>query len=258
MENILRLIYNKSIKNEILNNNDIDKILSFLVINKDLNNYILNIDVQPIRSNKVASYSSYTKRITIYSKTIEKLILNIEKNIINATDFDIALYKNLSILQVILHEVEHANQQKIAFSENNLEAFILRMSFLIKNAYEDQLYEYCPEERLAEIKSYEDLILMIQYLNNKTSNISSILDAEKLQRLLRGYHYKDEKVEAPLTTYFFLANKIELIQNIKLDNDDLEERMRFGYSISNNEYGDSMNKLILSLNKNFRNRINIK
>ena len=132
------------------------------------------------------------------------------------------------------------------------------MSFLIKNAYEDQLYEYCPEERLAEIKSYEDLILMIQYLNNKTSNISSILDVEKLQRLLRGYHYKDEKVESPLMTYFSLANKSELIQGINLDNDDLEERMRFGYSISNNEYGDSMNKLILSLNKNFRNRINIK
>lgn len=62
------------------------------------------------------------------------------------------LYKNLSILQVLLHEIEHANPEKISYSENSLEAFIIRMSSLVNNSSNENLYEYCPEERLAEIK----------------------------------------------------------------------------------------------------------
>ena len=60
--------------------------------------------------------------------------------------------KNLSILQILLHEVEHANQQKIAYHDNTLEALIIRLSYLVNNGYDKNLYEYCPEERLAEIK----------------------------------------------------------------------------------------------------------
>ena len=227
MENILKIIYDKSIKNKILDVNDINKILELLVVTKDLNDYISNICIQPIRSNNLASYSNYTKNITIYTKVIDIMI-------------------------------EHAYQQKIAFTENSLESFIIRMSFLIPNAYEEPLYEYCPEERLAEIKSYQDILTTLQYLKNKPLELFDLLNTEKLQRLLRGYHYNNGIIEEPLTKFFVLGNKPELIVGIQPNTDILEERMKYGFSITTDEYGSSMNQLILSLNKKFKNRVNIK
>lgn len=101
------------------------------MINKNLNDYVLGINVQQVRSNNLASYSDCTKKVTIYTEKIEQMVNNIENNILTDSDFEITLYQNLLILQVILHELEHANQQKIAYSQNSLEAFIIRLSYLI-------------------------------------------------------------------------------------------------------------------------------
>ena len=166
VENILKIIYDKSFNNKIIDINDIDKILELLINEKQLNNYILNIDVQPIRSNNLASYSNYSKKITIYSHTIELMIKNIESNILNISNFEKTLYKNLSLVQVILHEIEHANQEKISYIENTLEAFIIRMAYTVDNSYFESLYEYSPQERLAEIKSYREVISLTSYIKN--------------------------------------------------------------------------------------------
>lgn len=149
MENILKIIYDKTVNNQILNLKDIEKILELLVIEKCLNEYILNIDVQLIRSNNLASYSNYTRKITVYPNTIEQMVKDIENNVLNVNKFEATLYKNLSILQILLHEIEHANQQKIAYSNNTLEALIIRLSYLVNNGYDEKLYEFCPGERLA-------------------------------------------------------------------------------------------------------------
>lgn len=258
MENILKIIYDKSIKNKILDIKDIDKILELLIANKGLNDYVLNINVQQIRSDNLASYSSYTKNITVYIKAIDRMIKNIEKNILITNDLEISMYKNLSILQILLHEIEHANQQKIAYNENSLEALIIRMSYLIPNAYSEKLYEYCPEERLAEIKSFENLLLVINYLNKKPNNLLEILNAEKLQRLLRGYHYINCSVISPLNAYFTLGNRADLLNCLNFKINMLSEKMKFGFSISIDEYRNNMSNLILSLNKKFKDKINIK
>ena len=263
MENILKIIYDKTINNKILNLKDIEKILELLVIEKCLNNYILNIDVQLIRSNALASYSNYTRKITVYTKTIEQMIRNIENNILNFNKFESTLYKNLSILQILLHETEHANQQKIAYCNNTLEALIIRLSYLVDNGYDETLYEFCPEERLAEIKSFEEISAIINHISNKLVLLPDIIEIEKSKRQLRGYHYKNDFVTVPIVEYFTLGNKEKLLDafdlsNSALENYTLSDRCKYGFPISNIEYGTSMKKLVLSLQKNFNNRINIK
>ena len=255
----MKVIYDKTINNKILDLKDIEKILELLVIDKCLNDYILNINVQHIRSNNLASYSNYTKKITIYTEKIEQMVKDIKKDILNTNNFETMLYINLSILQVLLHEVEHANQQKIAYNENSLEAFIIRLSFLVTNGYGKKLYELCPEERMAEIKSFEEIIKLIGYINNsKLLVLPEILDNEKLKRLLRGYHYSNSSVNVPIIDYFTYGNKSELLEAFDFSTERaLNERFKYGFPISTNEYGNSMNKLVLSLNKNFNNRINI-
>ena len=263
MENILKIIYDKTLNNSILNLKDIEKILELLVIEKELNNYILNINVQNIRGINLASYSNYTKKITIYADMIHQMIDDIENSILNINDFEITLYKNLSILQVLLHEIEHANQQKIAYNENSLEALIIRLSYLVKNGYDEKLYEYCPEERLAEIKSFEEIISLIGNINNKLTVLPDIIETEKLKRQLGGYHYRNFFVSVPIVDYFTIGNKKDLLAALELSSNiqekyELNDRFKFGFPISVSEYSISMKKLILSLNTNFNNRINIK
>lgn len=263
MENILKIIYDKSINNKIIDIKDIDKILDLLINEKQLNNYILNIDVQPIRSNNLASYSNYSKKITVYYHTIELMLKNIESNILNIGDFEKILYKNLSLLQVILHEVEHANQEKIAYNENSLEAFIIRLSYLVKPEYNEKLYEFQPEERLAEIKSYENIIQFMNYFNDNLIFIPELLNMELLRRQLLGYHYKNSSINIPIVDFFTLGNKSELLNCIDLSSNFLKDyslnnRFKYGFPISLDEYGNSVSNLVLKLNKNFKNMINLK
>lgn len=270
MENVLRIIYDKSINNKILNLNDIEKILELLVIDKNLNEYILNIDVQLIKSNNLASYSTYDKKITIFSLTIKKMLQNIEKNVLILNNFEHQLYKNLSILQVLLHEVEHANQIKISYNDNTLETFIIRISNLV-NEKED-LYEFCPTERFAEIKSFEELLFLLNYITKRLDILPKVLETEKSQRLLKGYHYYNWlTINSPLITYFISGRKKHLLESFSwfsnnlddsliqvCDEYELNERLKYGFPITIDEYSSSMEHLILSLNKNFKNRINAK
>lgn len=263
MENILKIIYDKTNDNKILDLKDIEKILEDLVVEKRLNDYILNISVQQIRSNNLASYSTYTKKITIYTEMINQMIKDIEKNILNINVFEVTLYKNLLILQTLLHEVEHANQQKIAYNDNTLEALVIRLSYLVNNRYDDNLYEYCPEERLAEIKTFEEISILVSHINKKLITLPDIIEMEKLKRQLRGYHYKNNFITIPIVDYFTIGNKRELLDTFDLSNAcfknyALNDRYKYGLPISINEYGTSMKKLVLSLEKNFNNRITIK
>ena len=263
MEAVLRLIYDRTINNKILNLKDIEKIIELLVINKQLNNYIINMNTQLIRSNKLASYSINTKSITIYIRTIEEMVKNIENNIVNIDNFEIFLYKNLSILQVILHEVEHANQQKIAYSENSLEAFIIRLSYQVNDKYNELLYEYNPEERLAEIKSFEQLIALINYISKKMIAIPEILETEKKLRMLGGYHYKKSTINIPLVDYFTFGKWKEFLKCFDFSSETLKKytlnkRLKYGFPISIDEYSIYMKSSIISLKKNFNNRIKIK
>lgn len=189
----------------------------------------------------------------------DKMITDIENNILCINSFEKVLYKNLSILQVILHEVEHANQQRIAYKDNSLEALILRLSYLVNNV----IYELSPEERLAEIKSFDEIYNLINCLDYNLYCLSNIIKNDKLRRQLRGYHYKNNYISIPIVDYFTIGKRKDLLEVFSFNNNTfdkftLEDRFKYGFPISLEEYGESMKKTILILNNNFNNRKNIK
>lgn len=273
MEKILKLLYDKSIKNNIINLGDIIEITEYLINYKRLDDYIVDLDIKSLQKNKLASYSVLSKKIMIYVDTVELMMNDIEENILIANDFEKSLYKNLSIIQVLLHEIEHANQQKLAYKDNSLEALIIRMSYNcnLNSLYNEKLYEYCPEERFAEIKSFNGLTTLIEPISSKLYFIPEIMKAETSQRMLRGYHYNKRKVISPFINYFKLANKEEYLNFFDWYSNDyikcydqvsnqyiLNSRLEYGFPINTKEYSISMNELVLSLNKNFNKRTNIK
>lgn len=63
--------------------------------------------------------------------------------------------------------------------------------------------------------------------------------------------------------YFTIGNKEKLLEAFDLSKTDLNkytlnDRYKYGFPISNIEYGTAMKKLVLSLQKKIKNRINIK
>ncbi len=269
MENIVKIVYDKSINNKFLNLNDMEKILIFLVANKQLNSYISTISIMPTISENVAFYSECDKKITIYSTTLERVLKNIDKNILTASGFEKKLYQNMLILQVLLHEVEHANQYKISYRDNTIESFIIRIANLVNEA--DKLYDFSPTERLAEIKSFKELITSLKFIRGKLQKLYELLEMEKLQRLIRGYHYNNpnKEVSSPLIAYFTIGNKRHLLNSFSWYEDSflnlsqqvyldykLEERLLYGFPITVDEYLYCMKPLLVSLNNNFKNRTN--
>lgn len=262
MENILKIIYDKSTKSKIIDIDDIDKIVNYLVIGNELNKQVSNMQIQQIRGNYLASYSPYEKTIYIYYNVIDKMLEDIDNNTIIENDFEMYLYKNISLLQIILHEIEHAKQIKIMHNENSLEAFILRLSSMVSDSTKENLYDLSPEERFAEIKSFSDIIKMILYINTKIENLHNIIATEKLQRLLKGYHFENNVVESPLINYYVLGNKESYLKYFEWCNDKNKilydklyniysesDRLFYGMPISINEFCNLLEILVLNKKK---------
>lgn len=102
----------------------------------------------------------------------------------------------------------------------------------------------------------------------RLENLPSILETEKNQRLLRGYHYNKKEIISPLITFFKQSEKEEILFSFDWYNQDslenvykyynLDERFYYGFPISLEEYSNNIKKLVISLNNNFNNKIDIK
>lgn len=88
MENIFRIIYDKTKKRDILDKKDLVKILEIAIVDKQLNDFVQSVNIQLIRSNGLASYSVDTKKITIYINTIETMKNNIKKYTLIGNEFE--------------------------------------------------------------------------------------------------------------------------------------------------------------------------
>jgi len=274
METLLSLIYDYSINKKILDIKSIEKIIILLIDTKKIHEHILRINIINENNKKLASYYNYTKHIEINSLCINNMLTNIDNSIIITDEVEKIFYKNLLILQIILHELEHANQEKIILNKEvqDIEQLILIFSEQVDNNIKIKLYEICPEERLAEIKSFKDILDIINPIKKQYYELSEIIKIEELQRLLRGYHYNNSNfVDSPLISYFSKGNKIEVLNNFNWYNKDINiclsstileykllERLKYGLPIETEEYAASMKTLILSTKTKFKNRILIK
>lgn len=259
MENIFKIIYDKTKNKSVLSQKDLEKILNLTIVDKRLNEFVNSVDFQSLRSNGLASYSIDTRRITIYLDTIEKLKSNIEHKLLINDDFERFFYINLLILQIILHEVEHANQQKKLKSIKDLETLIIKLSYTVKYNNIKALYEYSPEERFAEINSVNETALLLNYLSNKSLNLMELFELEKLKRYLRGYHYRNSIIKSPTIEYFSKGQMQNALKFIDVDNyNDLNERLFFGFPIEINEYCSCMENIIYKTNKYFSHNLIIK
>ena len=191
---------------------------------------------------------------------------------------------NLEILQIIIHELKHL-QSNYIMTLNNIESKLIEISnydYIYKNCLEDakkktsgfiqvnklakKLYsdyrynnfEIIPDERLAEVGSFEILIEAIcKYYNfklNYTQEYKFLLKEYK-RALCSAYSYREkyDNYSSTLIKYLISINRLDLLSylglNLKvsglnnLSGMDLTTKMKYGLPISSLEY-NSLNKIL--------------
>ena len=251
---------------------DTDFIYEFIDIvteYKDLEPYINNVDFSKTSNDDgyVASYCTNTGVITIYFDEVMKII-NDGNNYQSFLSLkEKSLDGVLSVVQVILHEIEHARQKKLRGTDSSLEAQILRLSSieisfddvfdLIRSGYDDDIlmkeiiekkelykkfYKYCPSERLAQINSYEEIISYLDMMPFDTSKLTMINDFLKTHSLLSGYDKK-------CPTFYFIKQfgKDTEYKLLDIENSDISsyEKMKLGLYVPKDEINKHIKKLTL-------------
>lgn len=262
MDNILKILYDTSYRHQLLNFNNLETLTELFINIKHLNSYVKNIEFNNTLNDNLALYSNESKSIVIFVNTIYKMIEDIEKEVLLIDNLEMAFYKNLCLLQIILHELEHAYQSKIAYETESLYSLIIRLSYSVDNAYNDSLYEFCSEERLAEINSFNEIITIKNNLNINFELLSEILKFEYKKRQIRGYHLKNDLVTVPIIHFFTSAKRKDLLNFFDLsdvfDKYNFNDRMLYGFPISKSEYGNIMKDVLNSYQNNYYKRIIVK
>lgn len=195
------------------------------------------------------------------------------------------LYSNLSILQILLHELEHV-KEKSKLLENSLESKLINYSsleniykecalkfhfdlenkndikkFLIKvNKYYLSIWETIPNERLAEINSSKNLLYSIyNYPKFKTeySDAFDFFNEYYQKSCYMGYSLKN--MRSPIFTYISKIKKalkeenkylevLNYINYAKKGDYTLEEKLMYGLPVFKQKIKESKKHITKSYN----------
>lgn len=223
---IFKLVYDYSINGKIIDKTFIDRLVEIVVLEKRLYNYIqrVNITNKLIKSSNGiigAEYNLTSMDISIYSGSIQRIIESKSKHyqyyyLFNSLER--LMFKNLLIVQIILHELEHAYQNKLCDNrhDNSIYFKLINASFLLekslnnweifnaistgkidendlsallskyKNLYQ-QYYKVNPSERLAQINSYKTIVNLLTPVRDQVPNLYNHEYLTLLKEKLNGY-----------------------------------------------------------------------
>lgn len=282
-EEILRLLYDYSISNRLVDRTFIEKVIRLYADSYQIGHYVNKIkilDINENNNNSLAGYSYNTREIIIFiDKLLEEILDNNSFNLV--PNNQLYFYKNAQILHVILHELEHANQAKIIDNEKTLESEILKFTGVSKSQdiisarlrksgfssksieiflnskmkIYNEFYDYAPHERLAEIKSLEKTQEILSPIKKYIPKVVDIGNMKILQNYMKGYNLS-KQINSP--TIYYLQKQGEYSQLEKYDWYDyypsialfkskekycFENRIRYGLPIDSKEYNEMNKKL---------------
>jgi len=235
---ISRLVFDYSKNGKLVDTHFINKLIEIVVNANHLNNYVKNLVFSNLREADegfaVAGYDLIGGNILVSIDAINKVLENMEYSDRYAylfTDVEQIFRRNLIITQFILHELEHAKQNKQANSKDtDLETKLLKASFresqtiknpkvwelifkgeinpielvayiAIKKAKYEQYYKENPSERLAQIRSYKTITDVLEPIKDLVPNLSQFEQASLVEQMLAGYSYDWSMISAPTPIY---------------------------------------------------------
>lgn len=267
-----------------INEDFIPKIVNLILDNENLSDCIVGMKSEKkfgfFGIGVIAAYDRVNKLIRYnYKKLINKGIKNKKKTFSNVKLSNEQLY--LFIIQVLLHEIEHARQFGKIKQITTTEDYILAEELLfVDNAIKELtaglesddpdlkiafdtfdyagkkriLYEFSPSERFADIYAKEQTYNIAKHLDD--FQLQEMMKYDYYQALLRGYHFDNPKYEVTSPTKFFFdyMDKPLVWDEIIQRTTNLEEleKIKLGLEV-NRDFFESINQksnsLILKLKK---------
>ena len=286
-EKLAKLVYDYIKEGRNLDMDFISKVTEIAVDSRDLGDYVLQeMFINAPESNSVAVYLPDTKKIIFNIAGVNRAeeladfysdLFEQEENVVSF---------NLTIAQWILHEVEHAWQEKVfrtagdqSFEHELIVACLDAKRWHKKNAKrgltEEEIkqrraelmreyYMFDPLERLAEIKSHEVIIKVVELLKEHYPTLYDVEQTKYLEKLVDKHPETIKERSCPTEVYlkgvecydrwksfdFYSKKRGELIENVTNKYDKLS-RLRYGLPISRSEYLDESIKLIKSKKYNY-------
>lgn len=236
---VLKLIFDYSVKGKLVDSKFIDKIIEMVVSKRHLNDYIRNVRF----TNKlekssdelyIATYNPLSKQILVDYESIQ---IDMERRSYYDQLFcslEQIMFRNLTITQYILHEIEHAfqNKQLDNKSDTSIEVKLVKAGFILSQAIKNprvlnallngkisvqdfinyrqknielykQYYNLDPIERLAQVNSFRIIVDSIEPIKGYIPNLYEFEQASLLEEMLSGYTDSWEHGICPTQVYLF-------------------------------------------------------
>ncbi len=290
---ILKLIYNYSAHGQLIDVKFIDKLVEIIIVKNNLQNYVRDVrftDKLEKRENAVvcAAYSHFKRKILVDYVSIQLILENRCHYDQLFNSLEQIMFRNLTITQFILHELEHALQYQQFDNKNDdsLEAKLVKASFkyerilkdprilndMVKNEKEvkgvfnylktlyRQFYDLNPTERLAQVKSFRLILDVLQAIKKYIPNLYEFTEASLIEEMLKGYPESWEFGSCPTQVYLFGYHQNQVWYDLDFYDSDpdklmenvskynLPERLSLGLPISIREY-NSTNNILQRTNK---------
>lgn len=236
---ILKLIYDYSIKGKLVDSKFIDKLIEIVVSKKSLNDYVRNVrftNKLDKNNNGVscATYSPLTMEVLLDYESMQIVMENRSYYEPLFGGLEQIMFRNLTITQIILHELEHAYQNKQADNnmDNSIERKMINASFMLEQAMKNpkfltailkgeipskevliyilqnrelykQYYELNPTERLAQINSFRIIVNSIEPIKKYIPNLYEFENASLVEEMLSGYSESWYQGICPTQVYLF-------------------------------------------------------
>lgn len=267
-DKIFEIVYDYSLNKKFIDNKTMEEICNIITYNIDFSEVLKRICI----SNKI-----FTLDYAYYDYDEKLININIKKIIINSTeDFkrifsseNLYLFINLYVLKVLFHELNHALQIKCINKKNNdIETILLLYSYFTLNIFSatnsnikqntllyKKTYNYNPAERLAEIDALSCIIEFIDKQQCVNINIKKLFQVQLINTQLLKYKNIFKNIQVP--SYLFLSkigfehiwNSFDFMNDgyenqlkLAMEYYSLEDRLRLGLPISNDEYFSMIKK----------------
>lgn len=234
---ILRLIYDYSCSGKLVDLKFIDKIVDIVVTNRGLSHYVRNIkltDKLDKDDYKVAcaGYNSLNNNILVDYESVRIVLDNLTYYDCLFEGIEPIMFKNLTITQILLHELEHAYQSKQADDkfDNSIEAKLIRASLVLEQVIKNpklltrlldekvneqefiiyilhnrelykKYYKMNPTERLAQIKSFKSIVKSIEPIKKYIPNLYEFNNASLWEEMIKGYQESWSEGSCPTQVY---------------------------------------------------------
>ena len=260
---LLKLVYDYSIKRKLVDNHFIEQLLDLMISANNLGDYVKSFSVtnglpkDETGAITVAAYRFVKKEVLIDYESINFIMDN--RGIYDCLfqELEQYMFRNLLITQFLLHELEHAIQNKKANdkSDNTIDAKLIRACFeleqvlknpnfmdgVLKNhqsikdltnyiSYNKELYrlyyDLNPTERLAEFNSYRLIVHFLKEIQQHIPNLYEFEQASLFESVLKGYSKAWYDGACPTQLYLLRNNKDNVWQGLDFYSSDPKELMK--------------------------------